>query len=244
MPGDNGTWAYYDSFLTSVFTAITNNDMLEGLDFEIWNEPDYKQVFWQRDQNQYLQMWGRAFPQIRAALPGIPIIGPCTAFQPALNNSWYAAYYPFVFANNSVPDMYCWHEETGTDDVATDIENNAAALAYWCLPPNPVILNEYGTKLEQNPGGAAWYMGRLERYNVQGLRGNWASGYALHDFFANLLVKPGAVENCTNVTCETSTGYYGNGEFNVYKYVSAILAGPAGCYVLWRLWHICQLMPS
>lgn len=225
MPGDNGDWSSFDAFLSALFTQIQQNGMTAGLDFEIWNEPDLSNVFWQRDEQQYLQMWGRAFAKVRAALPNVPIIGPCTSSQPSTSNSWYQSYYPFVKSNSSIPDIYCWHEEANGDDVAKDIQNQAAAVAHYGLPSNTIIINEYGTQSEQVPGTAAWYISRLERYNVTGLRGNWASGYALHDYFANLLGKPGATENCQSSSCETSTGYWGNGEYNVYKYYNLNMTG-------------------
>jgi hypothetical protein len=226
MPGDNGDWTYYDQFLSALFTQIKNNGMTAGLDFEIWNEPDLSNVFWQRTESQYLQMWGHAYPQIRASLPGVNIIGPCTSSQPSTSNSWYAQYYPFVKSNNTVPDLYCWHEETSGDDVAVDVANNNAAIAHYGLPTKPVIINEYAVQSEQVPGTAAWYIARLERTNTIGLRGNWASGYSLHDFFANLLGKPGATEDCTSATgCATSTGYWPNGEYQIYKYYNLQMTG-------------------
>lgn len=151
MPGDNGDWSFYDQFLDAVFTFIKDNGMTDGLEFEIWNEPDLTNVFWQRDQGQYLDMWGRAFAQIRAALPDTPIIGPCSSSQPSSSNNWYAQYYPFVLSNNSVPDIYCWHEETNGDDVARDIDNNESLLRQLGLPSKPVNINEYGIPSEQNP---------------------------------------------------------------------------------------------
>lgn len=225
MPGDNGDWTLFDNFLDSLFSSIKNSNMIDGLDFEIWNEPDLTGVFWQRDEAQYLSMWARAFSRVRAALPKTPIVGPCSSSQPSTSNSWYAQYYPFVLANNSVPDMYCWHEEASGDDVARDIENNAAALSHYGLPAKPVILNEYGVPSEQCPGSSAWYISRLERYNTTGLRGNWASAYSLHDYFANLLGKPGATEDCTSASCNTTSGYWGNGEYNVYKYYNLNMTG-------------------
>lgn len=225
MPGDNGDWSFYDQFLDAVFTFIKDNGMTDGLEFEIWNEPDLTNVFWQRDQGQYLDMWGRAFAQIRAALPDTPIIGPCSSSQPSSSNNWYAQYYPFVLSNNSVPDIYCWHEETNGDDVARDIDNNESLLRQLGLPSKPVNINEYGIPSEQNPGTSAWYISRLERYNATGLRGNWASHYSLHDYFANLLGKPGATNDCTSSACNATGGYWGNSEYNVYKYYNLNMTG-------------------
>lgn len=71
--------------------------------------------------------------------------------------------------------------------------------------PTPyIVIDEYGTSAEEVPGGSAWWISRLERYNMYGLRGNWASGAQLHDFLAGLLGK-------TDVTSTTGTGYYANG---------------------------------
>lgn len=41
-----------------------------------------------------------------------------------------------VLSNNSVLDYYCWHEERSGDDIATDLEDNIAALEYYGLPFN------------------------------------------------------------------------------------------------------------
>lgn len=67
-----------------------------------------------------------------------------------------------------------------------------------------LVIDEYGTVAEEVPGGSAWWISRLERYNMYGLRGNWASGAQLHDFLAGLLGK-------TDVTSATGAGYYPNG---------------------------------
>lgn len=68
----------------------------------------------------------------------------------------------------------------------------------------PIVIDEYGVIPEQCPGGSAWWISRLERYNIPGLRGNWLSGTELHDFFASLLWKP-------DPTVWTDTGYWANG---------------------------------
>lgn len=37
-PGDNGDWTNYDAFLDRLLADLKANDMLHGLDYEIWNE--------------------------------------------------------------------------------------------------------------------------------------------------------------------------------------------------------------
>jgi len=225
MPGDNGDWTNYDNFLQALFTAIKQNNMTPGLDFEIWNEPDLNNVFWQRDEAQYLQMWGHAYSRIRSGLSGVPIVGPCSSSQPSLSNNWYINYYPFIKSNNSVPNYYCWHEETSGDDIANSVAGHKALISKYGLPTKPIIINEYALPEEQVPGAAAWFISRLERYNVTGLRGNWASHYSLHDYLGNMLGKPDATEDCQDQSCVTSTGYWGNGEYNVYKYYYKNMTG-------------------
>lgn len=74
--------------------------------------------------------------------------------------------------------------------------------------PKIVNINEYATFDEQVAAGAAWWISRLERYDAVGLRGNWLSGYQLHDFMASLLGKPNADNSDYSYT---GTGYYPNG---------------------------------
>jgi hypothetical protein len=75
------------------------------------------------------------------------------------------------------------------------------------LPDLPIDVNEYGDKLEQNPANSVYYIAQLERHHLRGLRANWGSKGALHDYLANLIY-------ATNGT------YYPNGEWQLYKYYS------------------------
>lgn len=226
MPGDDGDWTSYDNFLTALIDGITSNDMVPGLVLEIWNEPDLVDVFWQRNQTQYLQMWGRAYHRLRAELPSSPIVGPSSAGAPTATNTWLQDYYQFIKVNDSIPDIYAWHLEANTsdpnDDLQTNVPAQAALLSQYGLPTRTMMINEYATKPEQQPGGAAWWISRLERYNIQGLRGNWASVFELHDYFAGLLGKPNAGTSAYNAT---QAGYWGNGEYNVYKYYATAMTG-------------------
>lgn len=37
-PGDNGDWTDYDNFLTRLLGDLQNNNMLQGLEWDLWNE--------------------------------------------------------------------------------------------------------------------------------------------------------------------------------------------------------------
>lgn len=54
-PGEDGDWTSYDNFLTQVISDLQANDMIEGLELDIWNEAD-GDGFWQRTDEQYLEL--------------------------------------------------------------------------------------------------------------------------------------------------------------------------------------------
>jgi hypothetical protein len=60
FPGDNGNWSLNDAFLTRLKNDLVENDMLEGLVLDLWNEPDGSN-FWDRPWEQYLQYWERSY---------------------------------------------------------------------------------------------------------------------------------------------------------------------------------------
>lgn len=63
-PGDNGDWSSWDSFLTQLNSDLNANGMTNKLVIDIWNEPDLT-AFWNRNQDQYLQLWGRTYYKLR-----------------------------------------------------------------------------------------------------------------------------------------------------------------------------------
>lgn len=107
-----------------------------------------------------------------------------------------------------------------------DLLSAQAGLVYWQnkygLPGKTININEYAVFNEQVPAGSAWWISQLERINAFGLRGNWLSGYQLHDFMASLLSKPNAD---TSGYSATAAGYYPNGDYQVYKYYYQNMTG-------------------
>ena len=90
------------------------------------------------------------------------------------------------------------------------------------LPIKQFIINEYGAPAEQQPGGSAWIISRLERLKIPGLRGEWAGADALHDYLANLLSKPYA-----NTAEYSATGeeYFATGDWRVYQCCETEMTG-------------------
>jgi hypothetical protein len=71
-PGDQGNWSEWDKYLSRVIRDMKGNGMIDGVQIDIWNEPDLK-AFWNRDTDQYLSMWGRTFYQLRS----VPHLAQC-----------------------------------------------------------------------------------------------------------------------------------------------------------------------
>ncbi|MFF1478456.1 RICIN domain-containing protein [Streptomyces sp. NPDC058301] len=201
-PGDNGDWTRFDTFVTQLINDVRANNMT--VEWDLWNEPDGR-GFWGASQSQYLQMWSRFYARVRAAFPNQLIVGPSIAGQPVSSNTWWTTYLDYVKAHNVAPDIYSWHDEPA-DPVPGAAGANSTLAAAGLTNTRPYQINEYAAYSQQNPGGGAWFIGRLERAGADGLRGNWASGTNLHDDEANLLTR------------NSSGQYLPLGEWFMYRY--------------------------
>ncbi|GME47614.1 putative glycoside hydrolase family 39 protein [Neofusicoccum parvum] len=225
-PGDNGDWKSYDAYLDRLISDLKANGMTTStLVFDIWNEPDLS-AFWNRNQDQYLQVWGRTYYKIRSALPNVLISGPSSSNSPTTNPTWWSAFLSFVATNGSVPDQWSWHMEYSSGNMLETNGNLQRLLNQYKLPRKPLNINEYAVFNEEVPAGAAWFIAQLERVDAHGLRGNWLSGGsnggALHDYMASLLGKPNAG---TSAYDPLAAGYWPNGEWQVYRYYNANMTG-------------------
>ncbi|KAJ3882510.1 glycoside hydrolase family 39 protein [Lentinula edodes] len=223
FPGDDGDWDNYDSFIVNVIAGINSNSMFTDLAVDIWNEPDAGTLFWNGNQEQWLTMWSRGYEAFRASLgTTVQLFGPTLAGAPETTNTWWTTFLAQIASDGTVPDAYVWHLEGSTADVNDDLQTNIpildSMLSSHGLATKPIVIDEYGVFAEQCPGGSAWWISRLERYNVPGLRGNWLSGTELHDFFASLLWK-------SDPTDATATGYWTNGDYQVYQYYNQMMTG-------------------
>ncbi|MFC1436507.1 RICIN domain-containing protein [Streptacidiphilus sp. N1-3] len=202
FPGDNGDWTQFDSFVDQLFSDVRANHMT--VQWDLWNEADGS-GFWARSQTQYLQMWSRFYADVRSDFPGQLIVGPSMAGQPTSANTWWNTYLSYIKANNVAPDIYSWHDEPA-DPVPGAASANSTLASHGLTNTRPYQINEYAALSQQTPGGGGWFIGRLERAGADGLRGNWASGTALHDDEANLLTRNSAGQ------------YLPLGEWFMYRY--------------------------
>ncbi|KAM0554623.1 hypothetical protein ACHAO7_003762 [Fusarium culmorum] len=213
FPGDNGNFTEMEVFWKQLISDLKANNMLQGLVVDVWNEPD-ETPFWNRSWPQYLDYYNRATKLIRKELPGAVLSGPSMADSPNLRNSKWSTWVESVAGNGTVPDRFSWHQiGTGSREPDLTIPDFATLRGRFGVPMKPVDVNEYAALKEQNPANSVYYLAQLERYNIRGLRANWASGSELHNWMGNLVYS----------TTGTSTGtYYPNGEWQVYKYYAAM----------------------
>jgi hypothetical protein len=153
----------------------------------------------------------------------VEISGPSLALRPASGNTWWTDWLDQIAGNDTVPEQYSYHLEGGSEEWDNDLQNTNATLAAllktYNLPDRQININEYANQGEQVPAGAAWWISRLERYDAFGLRGNWLSGWTLHDLMANLLTK------VSNPSDYNATDYAAAPEFQVYKYYNLNMTG-------------------
>ncbi|MEU4769955.1 RICIN domain-containing protein [Actinosynnema sp. NPDC023794] len=188
FPGDNGNWTDYDNFLTRLIADVRATGV--PVQWDLWNEPNLN-LFWNRPQSQYFELWRRTYQRVRAAFPEQLIVGPSLAGVPSTSGGYWTQYLDFVRANNVVPDIFSWHS-LPSDPVANVAAANSSLDSRGIPHPRPYQINEYGASNEQNPGDGAWYIARLERAGADGLRANWASAGNLHNDLGNLLVRNSA----------------------------------------------------
>ncbi|KAF5529495.1 glycoside hydrolase family 39 [Fusarium mexicanum] len=221
FPGDGGNWTSYDNFLNQLVRDLKSRNALDGLIWDIWNEPDIG-GFWGRSIQQWVDLYIRTHKRLRSdsALNKVLISGPTIAASPDVANAWWSTWGPQVAGNSTYPDQYAWHYEMGGDSSDPDISNALFEnlLEAYQLPFRPVNINEYAVLSEEIPSGYSWWISRLERYNYAGLLGLWNP--PLYDNFANLLTKsPGDPKDPGN------TNYVGAAGFPLYKYYAKKMVG-------------------
>ena len=158
--------------------------------WDLWNEPDLLTpvIFWGRDQAQYLEMWKRAYHQIREAIPGAVIVGPSTAGQPSPAWEWFLQYLDFIKANQVIPNYLSWHQLVPSSDPQTSKEDMDEMLSKRGISVQGYKVNGSGSNpSEQQAGPSAWYLGRFERNGIDALRANWGMGGGLYKGMGDLV---------------------------------------------------------
>jgi hypothetical protein len=222
-PGDNGDWSDYDNFVMQLMSDFKANNATDGLVWDIWNEPDNQQ-FWVRSQQQWLDLYVRTHQLLRgdSDFDSVLISGPTLYNAPDPSNTWWTNYLEQIKGNDTIPDQYAYHLLIGPNSPSYDLANAYptlnSMLSSNSLPQRQHMINEFAAWVEEVPAGTAWWISRLERYNVLGLRGNYQNGDTLHDIFANLLTK-------SDPTDYAATDYMPAPDYSVYQYYNTNMTG-------------------
>ena len=64
------------------------------------------------------------------------IVGPSSASQPSLSNTWWDTYLQYVVNNSVIPQQYTWHDEAG--DPETDFNNLQPMLKKYDAPQRQI----------------------------------------------------------------------------------------------------------
>lgn len=118
-PGDNGDWTNYDQFVQSLMADLVKYNATYNMNWDIWNEPDLPGVFWNRTQQQWIELYTRTTKMLRSdsAFDNVLISGPSLAGQPLANNTWWTNWFEQTVGNGTIPDQYSYHLEGGINDV-------------------------------------------------------------------------------------------------------------------------------
>ncbi len=118
------------------------------------------------------------------------IVGPSTAGQPSPNSGWFVRYLDYIKANQVVPDYLSWHQLVPESDPQTSRDDLVQMLSERGISIRGFQVNEYGSNTrEQQAGPSAWYLGRLERGQMDGLRANWGMGGGLYKGMGDLVTE-------------------------------------------------------
>ena len=89
-------------------------------------------------------------------------------------------------------------------------------LQKYSLPARPFQINEYASTDEQTPAYTAWFLERLERSGIVGIRANWGSNVGLHNDLAKLIGPGGS---------DKSSDFYKLGDWHVFNYYTKAQKG-------------------
>lgn len=220
-PGDGGDWILWDQFLAQVAQDLRDNDALEGMTLDIWNEPN-GETYWVRPQDQYHEAWARAHAYFRRELPGTKLGGPAVNTDPSVANEWWTNFASFLQVNGTVPDEWNWHV-LGNPDFETSRDRLWELLDKYDLPRRPININEYGLDSEQTPVFSAWYIANFERIDARGARSCWIPAFQAYDMLSGLLTKPGGGD--PSLYDPKSQDYMATGQYLVYKYYGTGMRG-------------------
>lgn len=162
--------------------------------WDVWNEPDLKNPFWNGSREQFFETYKRAYKILREELgPSAMIGGPSITNY---NKGYLTAFLNYCKANKLEVNFLAWHELNDTmilfvDDHVIDAKRNfQQSPSYKELNLQKIYVNEIvGNLAQYQPGEILGYLYNLEYAKADGAcRACWESK------------GPNKVSNCFNNT--------------------------------------------
>ncbi|MEG3973627.1 beta-xylosidase [Microcoleus sp. herbarium8] len=162
--------------------------------WDVWNEPDLKNPFWNGTREQFFETYKRAYKILREELgPTAVIGGPSIS---TYNKEYLAAFLDYCKANKLEVNFLAWHELNDTmilfvDDHVIDAKRNFQQSPFYKeLKLQKIYVNEIvGNLAQYQPGEILGYLYNLEYAKADGAcRACWESK------------GPNKVSNCFNNT--------------------------------------------
>ncbi len=162
--------------------------------WDVWNEPDLKNPFWNGSREQFFETYKRAYKILREELgPSAMIGGPSITNY---NKGYLAAFLDYCKANKLEVNFLAWHELNDTmilfvDDHVIDAKRNfQQSPSYKEVKLQKIYVNEIvGNLAQYQPGEILGYLYNLEYAKADGAcRACWESK------------GPNKVSNCFNNT--------------------------------------------
>jgi hypothetical protein len=157
----------------SKVSSVISDKLASGVSnyygYEIWNEPDGT---WKTSNGTFNNLWLNTYKLIRSKDPSALIIGPSYSYY---NKSNLSSFLTYCKSNNCLPDVVCWHELSGIQNVGYNLASFKSLESSLGISKK-ISINEYcdsnHTK-EGCPGSLAEFFGKFERYSVDSACISW-----------------------------------------------------------------------
>jgi hypothetical protein len=159
-------WVSWSDWNSKVDTMVNARLAATGVSnirgWELWNEPDWT---WNTaSAGSFNAGWVTTYNRVRAKDTITPIVGPSTS---TWNASYMQSFLTYAKANNALPNIICWHELSGSANIAADVAAYRAMESSLGISALPISINEYATTAEINaPGSLTSYIAKFERAGV------------------------------------------------------------------------------
>jgi len=165
-------WENWEAEVISVINEKKESGRNNYYGYEIWNE---QHGTWDAGTNGdfFSQLWKPTYDLIRSLDPEAKIIGPSDSYYV---RSRLEEFLTYCKHNDCLPDIICWHELGGAQNVSSNIDSYRALEKSLRISPREISINEYSSsthEYEGAPGLSASFIAKFERKMVHTATISW-----------------------------------------------------------------------